>query len=337
MPSTISSSVTASIAPPVRRARSSANTPSAGLPIASDFAIVSGLDRPADVLALARMPARRASSPSACAPLKVGSSPSMMPSSSHSSKPRAIRVKSEPEATGHDHAVGQLEPELLGDLEAERLRPLGVVGAEVHVHERPRVLGGKLGAEAVDVVVVAVDRDQAGCRTRRSRGSSAPRGRPARTRMSRGPPPRRGRRPRSRGCPSRRTRHVVAELLGLRDRDVHDPVLEGVGRVGGVVLDVDLAHAEPLGEPLGADQRREAGVERGLGPAREGQEVGVAPDRRRAGLDLAAQRRRVVERRVVVARPRAVRSTARRRSCARARMSSGTPYISVLLRASLSP
>ena len=39
----ISSSVTAAMAPPVRRTTSRAYHPSAGLPIASDFAIVAGL------------------------------------------------------------------------------------------------------------------------------------------------------------------------------------------------------------------------------------------------------------------------------------------------------
>ena len=43
MPSRTSSSVTASIEPPLLRASSSAYGPSAGLPIASDLAIVSGL------------------------------------------------------------------------------------------------------------------------------------------------------------------------------------------------------------------------------------------------------------------------------------------------------
>ena len=42
---------------------------------------------------------------------------------------------------------------------------------------------------------------------------------------------------------------LVVELLRLRDRDADDPVLERVGRVGGVVLDVDLADAEPVGQP----------------------------------------------------------------------------------------
>ena len=43
IPSMISASLTASIEPPVRRARSSAYGPSAGLPMANDLASVSGL------------------------------------------------------------------------------------------------------------------------------------------------------------------------------------------------------------------------------------------------------------------------------------------------------
>ena len=43
MPSTISPSLTAAKAPPVERTTSRAYTPSAGFPMASDLAIVSGL------------------------------------------------------------------------------------------------------------------------------------------------------------------------------------------------------------------------------------------------------------------------------------------------------
>src|SRR4029077_2838767 len=60
----------------------------------------------------------------------------------------------------HDAAVGQLPAELLGDLEGERLRALRVVRAQVDVDERPVALGAQLGAEAVDVVVVALDTDE---------------------------------------------------------------------------------------------------------------------------------------------------------------------------------
>ena len=93
---------------------------------------------------------------------------------------------------------------------------------------------------------------------------------------------------------------LEAELLRLGDGDGDDPVLEGVGRVGGVVLDPELGvEPEPLGEPVGAQQRRQARLERVAGAPVEGQEVGVAPDPLRAGLDPPLRLGRV-ERRVVV-------------------------------------
>ena len=91
---------------------------------------------------------------------------------------------------------------------------------------------------------------------------------------------------------------LKAQLASARDGDRHDAVLEGVRRVGGVVLDPHLAQAEALGEAVGADQRRAAGRQpdaRGQPPGRarraagERQEVGVAPDVLRAALDAAAQ------------------------------------------------
>ena len=43
-----------------------------------------------------------------------------------------------------------------------RLRALGVIRAQVHVHETPAVFAGDFGAEAVDLVVGAVDADDVG-------------------------------------------------------------------------------------------------------------------------------------------------------------------------------
>ena len=61
-----------------------------------------------------------------------------------------------------DDPVGQLPAELLDGLVGERLRALGVVGAQVDVDEGPGPGLGELGAEPVDVVVVAADADQVG-------------------------------------------------------------------------------------------------------------------------------------------------------------------------------
>jgi hypothetical protein len=63
-----------------------------------------------------------------------------------------------------------------------------------------------------------------------------------------------------------------------------------VRRVGGVVLDPQLAQPEPLGEPVGAQQRRPAGRQvRAARRRLDGQEVAVAPQRMRPGLDATTQ------------------------------------------------
>ncbi len=45
---------------------------------------------------------------------------------------------------------------------------------------------------------------------------------------------------------------LKAELLGLGHGDGDHPVLEGMGRVGGVILDPKLGvHTKALGQPIG--------------------------------------------------------------------------------------
>jgi hypothetical protein len=58
--------------------------------------------------------------------------------------------------------------------------------------------------------------------------------------------------------------------------------------VGGVVLDPQLPQTEALGELVGADERCQPRLERIAGTLRERQEIRIAPDAWRAGLDLAA-------------------------------------------------
>ena len=70
---------------------------------------------------------------------------------------------------GDDHVVGQPPAELLGDLKADGLRALGVIGTKIDVHESPVVALGNLRAQPVHVVVVAVDAHQ---RSRRRPGCS---------------------------------------------------------------------------------------------------------------------------------------------------------------------
>ena len=56
-----------------------------------------------------------------------------------------------------------------------------------------------------------------------------------------------------------------------------------------VVLDVELADAEPRGEPVGPDERREAGVEPGARLAVDRQQLAIAPEVLRPALDQLAR------------------------------------------------
>jgi hypothetical protein len=141
----------------------------------------------------------------------------------------------------NDDLVGQPPPELFGDLIAQRLGALGVEGAHVDVDERPALLLTRdLRGEFVDVVVVAVDRHQLlgvdravdllgvfevagdeddrtnpGARTSRSDGVGQVAG-------------------------ARAGEDLGVELASRTQGTGDDAVLEGVGRVGGVVLDPEL-------------------------------------------------------------------------------------------------
>jgi hypothetical protein len=191
------------------------------------------------------------------------------------------------------HAVGQLEAEPLGDLERERLRALGVVRAHVDVDERPLAIGGQLGAEPVDVVVVAAHRHELGAvDAGREDLLLLQVGRDEDIRLQ--PSGRRvgghGVGQVARGSAGHRRE---PQLDGLGQRHRHDPILERVGRVGGVVLDPDLAQTERLGQTRSADERRAAGRQRVLRRALEREEVGVAPQVLRPRLDAPLDRLRV--------------------------------------------
>ena len=203
----------------------------------------------------------------------------------NSRNPRASFVSSAPEAIGQTTASGRRQPELLGDLECDRLRALGVVGTQVHVHERPGQLEGELDGQPAAIVVAAEDLvDRRPVRGRRKQllpfepGRAEHRGvesldrRAGRHGACEVPGRGAGQRPKP-------------ELLRLRARDCDDTVLEGVCRVRGVQLEIELAQAEHLGEAGCLDERSQAGREVRLGRRLDRQERAVAPQRRRAGRD----------------------------------------------------
>src|SRR6478672_4072563 len=190
-----------------------------------------------------------------------------------------------------DDLVGQPPAELLGDLVAQGLGALGVVGADVDVDERPAVLlAGDLRGEPVDVVVVAVHGDQrvgvdrgvhllgllevardeddgldAGAGARRRDGVGEVAGR-------------------------RAGEHLAVELAGRAERAGHDAVLEGVGGVGRVVLHPQVVDAQLAAEVVRLEQPREAGLHVGalLDVGGDREQRLVAPDVARPGLDLLA-------------------------------------------------
>ena len=213
----------------------------------------------------------------------------------------------------HDDLVGQAPAELLRGLEGQRLAALAVVGAKVEVAEPPVDAVGELGAETVDVVVAAVDRDD---RRPEDRRPDHLRGLEVAGHHHDG----------AQSGVRRVRRDGVGEVAraGAGDggepvlarpgrRDAHDAILERPRRVLRVVLQVEVAQPELGAEVARVDQRRESLAERDrLGRPRGRQEA----DRDTARCSAA--RRRCSHGRCAEppprsrSAPRAGRSTARR-------------------------
>src|SRR5262249_17302890 len=186
--------------------------------------------------------------------------------------------------------------ELFDDLEPDRLRALGVVRTQVDVDESPAVAIGHLGAQPVHVVVGAGDREN---RRIEDRGAEdLPRFEAVGNEHAALDPETGGVcRNAVRKVAGRRTReHVEPEFRRPRRGYRDDAILvRQRGMVHRVVLDVELADAEPPGEPIASDERRESGIESGSWLAGDRQQLTVTPQVLRAPLDrVAGQRDRVV-------------------------------------------
>ena len=159
-------------------------------------------------------------------------------------------------AAGHraDDVLRRPPAELLGDLEAERLRPLGVERPQVDVDEAPAVLERHLGAETIDLVIGALDADDLGAVDAGAEdlgplqvgghedvaveaGGGGVGGHAVGQVAGRGAADGR-----------------EAELAGLAQGHRHDAVLERQRReVDGVVLDPELLDAQLGGQAIGPD------------------------------------------------------------------------------------
>ena len=315
MPSTSSSSAADSIVPPVERATPSANTPSAGLPMASDFASPCGRTGTTWSAAAANAVATGAQ-PSPCAAVHDRVRPGL----DQPGRPALAEALQDLRVEGarrdrRDDPVGRAPAQVLGGLERDRLRPLRVVGPHVHVHERPRALEGQLRAQPVHVVVGAVHRkdgravggrgdDLLALQVRRHEDV----GRQAERRGG-------GRGGAGKVARRRAGERLVAELDRLGGRDRHDPILERMRRVRRLGLDVEVAvEAELDRQPVGPDERR--------APDRQAaRRAAPRAGSRRTARAWAARPRRPHgrwRRRRRRSRPRAGRSTGRRRTTPRA-------------------
>ena len=166
---------------------------------------------------------------------------------------------------GRHDVVGIAPAKLLRDLEAHRLRALGVVAPKVDVGEAPAVLVRDLRAQPVHVVVVAFDGDD---------GRLVDRGAENLVRLevvrdedvARQAEPRRMRGDAAgQVAGGRAAEHREPELHRPRGRNGDDAVLVGERRmVDRVVLDEHFRDAKLAGQARRANERREAGVEPGL-------------------------------------------------------------------------
>ncbi len=188
------------------------------------------------------------------------------------------------------HDVLRVAPaELLDDLEPHRLRALGVVRPQVDVDEAPAVAIGHLRAQAVHIVVGAGDAENGRLEDGGAEhlagfeivGDED---------VAFEPEPGGVRGDAVGEVAGRRAgQDLESQLDGARGGHRDDAILVGQrGMIDRVVLEVQLAHAEPLRQAIAAHERREAGIEPGERLAFNRQQLAVAPQTLRTPFNLLA-------------------------------------------------
>ncbi len=160
---------------------------------------------------------------------------------------------------GTHHMIGNAPAEVLGDLEPDRLRSFGVKKAQVHVDKAPAEAKRNLGTKAIDLIVVAVDRDHVGAVNGRPEYLSL--FEPRRNEHVGLQPGRGGVGGHAVGQVARRSAShcLKAKFDGLGKRHRDDAILERQGRmIHRVVLDVELRDPKRPGEPIRTHKRRAA-------------------------------------------------------------------------------
>ena len=195
-------------------------------------------------------------------------------------------------AAGHgcDGVAGDAPAELLHDFEAHGLAAFSVIGAEVYVDEAPAVFAGDFGAEAVDLIVGAVDADDLGAIDEGAEDFALLKvGRDEDVAFE--------------ACCGSICGDAVCEVAGAgagdglepkldgaAERDADDAVFKGECRVvDGVVFDVEGFDAECLREAIRLHERGKADLLADGGLAVDGEELPVAPHGLRAALNRGAR------------------------------------------------
>ena len=173
---------------------------------------------------------------------------------------RLVNLGQQRTARHRDHRVpGRAPAELFGDLKTHRLGTFRVVRAQVDVDETPTVLARDLRAQAVDLIIRAMDADDVGAVHQRAEHLAAFQvGGDEHIAFQPGGGGLRGD---GVGQVARRGagNGFQPEFACTGQRHGDNPVLEGKGGViNRVVLDVEFAQAQPPRQSVGADQRREA-------------------------------------------------------------------------------
>ena len=188
----------------------------------------------------------------------------------------------EERTAGHrdDGVARELPAKLLGDLETHAFGSLRVVGSQVHIDETPAVFAGDLGAQAVHLIVGALDADDLCAIDKRANDFASLQicGDQDITRESGGS-----------GVCSHRVGQVAgggtgdnfeAQFTGAAESHRNHAIFKGKGRVvDRVILDVKLINPQFLGQAVGSDKRGESDLLPDRRLAIDRQQLAVTPHR----------------------------------------------------------
>ena len=192
----------------------------------------------------------------------------------------------------NDHMVGNPPAQLLSHFIAQGFAALGVVGAHIDVDESPRIVVAHFAAQAVHFVISAIHRHHRGAIDRRADNLAPFQIRGDEHNRAHSGPGGVGRHAARQIAGGGAGDGLKAEFLGFGGRHRHHPILERVGGIDAVVLDVEAVQAQPPAQVGGREQGSIAGHDVHRLRAGGRQQILIAPDAQRPGGDAVAADRR---------------------------------------------